>query len=240
MSDTTAGVSALYLEALTRPAGSYDTERASQLSGVPDRSLVRWASRGWIEADWHGRDWPWSYRDLVFVRLLAFLLARGMHNDRAVFHVNRLREKLTAVEGTHTFTADNLTVLVDDEDRDPLTHQGVFLDVRTALGVFDLSTLRPLREFRGREQKSEKRWRDYRGPDLRTPSPHTYISPWVMSGDPCIADTRIQTSAVWALHENHGLAPRDIRGLYPDLTAAEIRDAIQLESTLRRVDTVAA
>jgi uncharacterized protein (DUF433 family) len=72
------------------------------------------------------------------------------------------------------------------------------------------------------------------GPDLVTPSPYTFISPWVMAGEPCIDQTRVPTATVYALRAERGLDEGRIVALYPALTAESVEDAWSLESRLRR------
>jgi uncharacterized protein (DUF433 family) len=68
---------------------------------------------------------------------------------------------------------------------------------------------------------------------LINPSEHTFISPWIMAGDPCIRDTRIPTASIFAMRTDRGLTNRQIVALYDDLTTAEAEDAFVLESQLR-------
>src|ERR1019366_9491412 len=71
-------------------------------------------------------------------------------------------------------------------------------------------------------------------PDLRNPSSHTRISPFVMAGDPCITETRIPTSSIHALRSERGLEVEEIIELFPGLSRASVVDAHQLEQRLRR------
>jgi uncharacterized protein (DUF433 family) len=73
------------------------------------------------------------------------------------------------------------------------------------------------------------------GPDLVYPSDYTYISPWVMGGEPCINETRIPTATVMALVELRGLTSGDVLALYPSLTTAGVEDAVALERRLRGI-----
>jgi uncharacterized protein (DUF433 family) len=70
-------------------------------------------------------------------------------------------------------------------------------------------------------------------PDLIRPSEHTFISPWIMAGDPCIRDTRIPTASIFALRTERGLSNTQIVALYDDVTMAEAEDAFALENQLR-------
>ncbi|HXH59107.1 hypothetical protein [Iamia sp.] len=85
MTATTAALTAddraLVLRALRYPRGRYSAERAHQLSAVPARTLHDWATAGVLVPDWFAaKPRGWSYRDVVYARLLAWL--RSKHMDR--------------------------------------------------------------------------------------------------------------------------------------------------------------
>ncbi|HEY8200560.1 MAG TPA: DUF433 domain-containing protein, partial [Actinomycetota bacterium] len=93
--------------------------------------------------------------------------------------------------------------------------------------TFDL--LEPIDEL---SRRGHRVW----APDLVTPSEHTFISPWILAGDPCIQGTRIPTSAVHALRGERGLSNADVVELYPGLTLEGAEDAYLLERRLRALD----
>jgi uncharacterized protein (DUF433 family) len=97
------------------------------------------------------------------------------------------------------------------------------------LGVFDL--LEPVEDLKG-NTKRQRLW----APDLVQPSEHSYISPFVLAGEPCITETRVPTASVYALYEERGLSNDDVSRLYPGVTAAAAVDARQLERRLRGFD----
>jgi uncharacterized protein (DUF433 family) len=85
----------LVARALRQPRGRYVAERASQLSGIPARTLHDWAAAGVLVPDWGGaRPRAWSYRDVVYVRLLAWLRSKGMDRASAAARVAQLRVAL--------------------------------------------------------------------------------------------------------------------------------------------------
>jgi uncharacterized protein (DUF433 family) len=94
--------------------------------------------------------------------------------------------------------------------------------------VRQFSLLEPIGELGGKARL----W----APDLVTPSTFTFISPWVMAGDPCVARTRIPTASVHALREERGLGTGEIVELYPGLTFEAAEDAYHLERRLRGQD----
>jgi uncharacterized protein (DUF433 family) len=103
-----------------------------------------------------------------------------------------------------------------------------FTDFFQLLGSFDLHE--PIKELRSSRRV------DVWAPDLVTPSRHSLISPWVLAGDPCIARTRIPTSAVFALRTERGLPIDAIVELYPGITHEAAKDVIDLEVRLRGID----
>lgn len=78
------------------------------------------------------------------------------------------------------------------------------------------------------------------GPDLVEPSRRTTrISPWV-TGEPCVRDTRLPTSTLYALHEVRQLEAEAIAKLYPGIDRSDVEDAISLEARLRGESSRAA
>lgn len=217
--------------ALRHPRGRYPAGRASQLSGVPRSTLVDWRREGNYVPDFDGASpVAWSYRDLVYLRLLAWLRQLGMPRQRASERVGAVRRLVAGGAEIRSIRTDGRTLALDDDgavqpgDRN-LSPFDEFLDL---LRPFDL--LDPIDELRRRG--SHRVW----GPDLVTPSEHTFIAPWVLAGEPCVERTRIPTAAVYALHEERGLSARDIVKLYPGLTVTGADDAYVLERRLRGFD----
>lgn len=226
----------LILAALRAPRGHYNCERASQLSGIPARTLRDWRQSGVLIPDWSdNRPFGWSYRDIVYVRLLAWLRGLGMNRDEAARHVSSLRSDLAAAEIDPTVAADpsvrsdGIVFLIGQEQGDRLTGQQVFDALVPFLNVFEL--VEPIEGVsRG------NLW----GPSLIRPSEHTYISPNVVAGEPCIVNSRVPTGTIHALHTERGLRVGDIGKLYPQLNRNGIQDAIALEGRLRGVHLEAA
>lgn len=214
----------LVLFAFRHPRGRYTTERAGQLSGVPARTLYDWAKRRVVAPDYPGRPMAWSYRDLAFVRLLAWLRQGHMERRKAALRVAQVRELMTdPAQQVSEIRSDGTIVLLGAETIDRLTGQQVFDAMVPFLSVFNL--LEPVEEL-GRRQL----W----GPDLIQPTKRTSISPWVMGGEPCVRSTRVPTVELYALRHNRGLRAERIVALYPGLDVAQVEDAIKLEERLCR------
>ena len=217
----------LILNAFREPRGFYSAHRAAQLSGVPERTVYHWATEGVVVPD-HGDDSPkaWSYRDLVYLRLIAFLRTHRVDLRAAADLVGHFRldfenDRVDVV--THVAAAQGGYALGKSMEVDEITGQNAFDIMADIAGHFDL--VAALDEHAREVQ--------LRGPNLLRPSGHTSISPWVMSGEPVVRDTRIATATLFALHEDRGLESSDIAALYPSLETGDVSDALAMESSLR-------
>jgi uncharacterized protein (DUF433 family) len=216
------------LTAMQHPRGRYSAERASQLSGVPTSTVYDWQRNSVYVPDFGGaKPMAWSYRDLVYLRLLAWLRQLKMQRPMAADRVKAIKAHVSSGHDLRVIMATSHSVVFDDERSDRITGENLlpFEDFTGLLSVFDL--LDPVEELGNRPL-----W----GPDLVTPSEHTYISPWVLGGDPCVENTRIPTATILALHEERGLNTAQIVELYPGLGAVAAEDAYTLEKRLRGID----
>lgn len=153
---------------------------------------------------------------------MAWLRSKRMERSLAARRVALIRALLAGEGIDPTVRSDGAIVLVGSELEDRFTGQQAFEAVLPLLDVFVLTE--PI-EGVSRSQL----W----GPSLVAPSEHTYISPWVSGGEPCIVGSRVPTAAVYALHIERGLGADAIASLYPGLEPAAIDDAVQLERRLR-------
>ena len=224
--------------ALRQPRGRYNAERASQLSGVPKSTMYDWRRDGILVPDFTSASPSmWSYRDLVLLRLLAWLRQGGMQRSVAAAKVDGIRRQLSEGVEVRSIHATKWDVVLNDthgdavaDDRDNLLPSQEFYSL---LGTFDLHE--PITELRS--SRHHALW----APDLVTPSAHSAISPWVLAGDPCVRQTRIPTASVFALHTERALSTTAIASLYSGLNAEEVEDVIELERRLRGgTDLVAA
>ncbi|MEQ1701237.1 MAG: DUF433 domain-containing protein [Ilumatobacteraceae bacterium] len=211
------------LHALRHPRGRYTAERAAQLSGIPRSTLYDWQRLHVYVPDFpNGHPMGWSYRDLVYVRVLAWL-RNDVKTPRpvAAARVRTLKEQVAAGRTVTVLQADKETLAADGNASDPVHGESrLFVDM---LHSFDLTAA--VEDF-GRH---ERLW----GPNLVTPSRHTHISPWVLGGDPCVENTRIPTSAIYVLRTERGLSADQIADLYPGLDPDKAVDAYELETRLR-------
>ena len=218
------------LFALRHPRGRYTNARTSQLSGIPGSTLYEWGRHGVYAPDF-GAESPkaWSYRDLVYLRLLAWLRQGGMERYIAAEQVSTLKKQVAEGRSVRRIYADRSTLIVDDEDSNRVGGVNIlpFDDLSKLLRVFDIAE--PVKELRG---KVGRLW----APDLVEPSLFTSITPWVMAGDPCVTNTRIPTSSIHALRAERGLNDAEIVELYPGLSIEAVKDADLLERRLRGID----
>ncbi len=218
-----ADVRSLVLRALKYPRGRYDAERAQQLSAIPARTLHDWASAGVLVPDWIGaRPRGWSYRDIVFARLLAWLRSKHMDRSEASERVRYVRELLERSDIDPSVHSDGTIFLIGNEGTDRFTGQQAFDGLVEVLDVFELTE--PVEGI----SKGEL-W----GPSLIRPSEHTYISPWVLAGEPCIEGSRVPSANLYALREDRGLDAAAISRLYERLSVEAIEDALEFETRLR-------
>jgi len=217
---------------LRHPRGRYLAERASQLSGIPLSTLYDWRRNEIYVPDFAAASpATWSYRDLIFLRLLAWLRQVGMQRPLASQLVGDVKGMASRGERIWQLRADRNTLLINEERTSRFSDLPNMLPFDTLfdlLSTFDM--LEPVDELRPRGR--HRIW----APHLVTPSPCTRISPYVLAGDPCVEKTRIPTSSVYALREERGLSSSDIVRLYPGLVADAVDDAYLLERRLRGID----
>lgn len=218
----------LVRQALQYPRGRYVADRTAQLSGVPRSTIYDWAREEILVPDFaQARPMHWSYRDLVFLRLLAWLRTLKMPREEASSRVRHVRALLEREEGDEATAvrSDGQVVLLGRESYDRLTGAQVFGETLSCIATIDL--LIPIDV----EELGRGRWW---APNLVRPSRRTFISPWVLAGEPCIAETRIATSTLLALHRDRSLSPSAIVDLYPELDEGSVEEAVELEDRLRR------
>ena len=212
------------VQALRRPRGYYDAKRASQLSGVPQSSINQWARTGMLTPDWNAlTPRGWSYRDLLYLRLFAWLRKKGMEASGVSQRVRLIRGVLAKEPIDPTVRSDGRHAFLSDETFDRFSGQQAFEGMTLFLSIFDIA--QPIDKV-----SRAAIW----GPGLVYPSTYTHISPWVMSGEPCVVRSRIPTSALFALRQKRHLPAEKIRLLYPHIEVEAIQDAIDLEERLRR------
>jgi uncharacterized protein (DUF433 family) len=214
---------ALVLRALRYPRGRYGAERAEQLSAVPARTLHDWATAGALIPDWFAaKPRGWSYRDIVYARLLAWLRSKHMDRATAAERISYVRALLSTEPVDPAVHSDGTIFLIGAESTDRFTGQQAFDGLVEILDVFELAD--PIEGVSRAEL-----W----GPSLVHPSAHTYISPWVLAGEPCIEGSRVPSATVHALSTERGLDVASIQRLYPSLSRDAIEDALSLEARLR-------
>lgn len=212
----------LLRHALRFPRGRYETARAAQLSGLPERTVYDWARNRVLVPDYaRAKPLRWSYRDLVYLRLLARCRAHGMGRDKASEHVKLVR-KLAASGSLQEVRLAGRGLLLPGETHDRLTGEAVLDDLAALTERFDL--LEPIEGV-----STGSLW----GPNLIKPSEHTFISPWVLGGEPCVHGTRVPTASVLALVQLRGMSTDQILVLYPQLTPEGVDEAVWLERRMR-------
>lgn len=212
------------LRALRSPRGRYPAERAAQLSGVPHRTVYDWqAKKIWVPDYAKASPMQWSYRDLVFLRLLLWFRRRGMDRPEAAERTRAYRRLIeSGAVDTTVIRSDGHGMILGGEDTDRITGESVW-----ALAVAMMEQHDLLEPIRGETDRPI--WQ----PNLRRPSDRTAVSPWVLAGEPVVRNTRVPTVSLWALRNQRALRPADIVRLYPGLTTEDVEDATELERRLR-------
>ena len=218
---------------LRNPRGRYSSSRAAQLSGVPQRTIYDWLHKGIYPTDYpDARPATWSYRDLVLLRLLAWLRQGRMQRPLAAEKVASVRTQLSRGLDIQRIHATRSEVLIsgdpDTRYEDDSERLLPFEDFYQLLNTFDV--LEPVEELRPGSRG------DVWAPDLVTPSLHSTISPWVMAGEPCVKNSRIPTATLFALRTERNLPVELIVRLYPGLDQLAVEDVTNLERRLRRDD----
>jgi hypothetical protein len=136
------------LLALRHSRGRYDNARASQLAGVPTRTLYEWRGSALYVPDFsQERPTAWSYRDLIYVRLTAFLRQGGMERHTAARHVNRLKNEVEHGANVEYIYASRDTLVVDLERTNRTTGNSL-LPFDTLAGLFRVFSLQdPIKEL---------------------------------------------------------------------------------------------
>ncbi len=226
-SATNSGERELLRHALRFPRGRYEAARAAQLSGLPERTVYDWARNRVLLPDFpHARPMRWSYRDLVYLRLLAKLRSLRMPRDAASQRVALVRH-IAAGGDVDEVHLTGRGLFLPGESHDRLSGEAVLYELAELTDRFDL--LEPIEGV-----STGQLW----GPNLVKPTDHTFISPWVLGGEPCIDESRVPTASVLVLVELRGMAPDDVLVLYPQLSAEGITEAVELERRLRSQQSV--
>jgi uncharacterized protein (DUF433 family) len=185
--------------------------------------LYDWATSGALVPDWmNARPRGWSYRDLVFARLLAWLRSKHMERSKAAARVTLARRLLATSDIDPAVRSDGTIFLIGDERVDQFTGQQALDGIARLLDVFELT-----------EPIDGVSTRALSAPNLVHPSDRTFMSPWVAGGEPCVIGSRVTTASLHALHTDRGLGPASIQRLYPFLQVDAIEDALTLEAELR-------
>jgi len=203
--------------------GVYDARRAAALSGVPQRTLSHWATTGLYKPSIspEPRTRFWSWLDLLALRTIDWL--RKPHHDEGlrrvpIASIRRALEELEA-RGLSRVDLHNLAIRSSEGE--------LFFEAGTNLVRADTSC-------QGAMPGVLKVVRPYQfGPDLLEPRPLLRIIPCRLHGEPHLLDTRIPSSAIYEL-DRQGFSLAQIQAMYPEVDAEAMRQAIDLEASLRR------
>lgn len=197
--------SPLHIENLC--AGAFDSAEMAYLGGA-SKSTVQRLSREGLEpriATGH----KWTFDQLITLRLIqAIRSRRRVFRDGARQLLARIEDLTVAsqVQEVGLDASGNLYIKEDDGYRNIETNQRTFDIVVTVDQAFQSF------QFGGGTV-----------PNLLSPGPRVAVHPQILAGAPSVREKRIQAAAVeWMFRER---GEQVLRSSYPELTAAEIRDA---------------
>lgn len=208
--------------------GAYSADRAAALSGVPRSTVHYWARHEILVPSVSAeRVMLWSFADLMGLRTIHWLRqpkrARdGMEIPRSTMRtVRRALRALRALD-LALFERGRPTIAVTREGDvllDPPVRGLQTVDGQRVMSDA-IDVIAPFETTEGG-----------RGPDLSAPRPLLRIVPRKLGGEPHVISTRIETQALQAL-ALRGFAQARLVKLYPELSAAAVADALDLEQQL--------
>lgn len=211
--------------------GSYTAERASALSGVPKSTVYYWA-REHILVPTVQDEQPklWSYADLMALRIIAWLRQPKADDDghtiprSSMPSIRSALGRLSALD-LSVWSRDGSRIVVDRSGELYTVEDGSDLVVGVDGQAASTELLDVLRPFPGGSSVL--------GPDLVRPRPHLRIIPGRLGGSPHIERSRVETRAIFALHES-GFPTDRIAAMYPQIAVDGLGEAIDLEVQLQR------
>ena len=208
--------------------GAYTADRASALSGVPQRTVHDWARKGILVPSVSAeRVKLWSYGDLFALRTIYWLRHPKRAGDGSLVPASPMPEVKAALASlaslqAELFEGDRPAVAVTRDGR--LVLRPIGHPMQTAGGQVLLSDaldlIAPFDAVEGGH-----------GPDLVAPGPFVRIRPRRLSGAPFVVGSRVMTEALYAL-ALRGCSVEDIHELYPELSREGIADAVRVEAQL--------
>jgi uncharacterized protein (DUF433 family) len=211
--------------------GVYTNERASALAGVPRSTMYYWARQGLLAPSISAQKLKlWSWADLVALRAMYWLRHPSPDEQRRATPMRLVRSLIERVEQEaslgEAISSGGLLLYADGKGTPHIAighmmvegsqrwHQQVQQEV-----MINLLSAYP---FAG----------TLRGPDLIRPRDGLRIIPGKLSGEPHVEGTRIETRILWALH-HRGFANEQILTFYPDVSAVQLTQAVDLERQLQ-------
>ncbi|MBV8986239.1 MAG: hypothetical protein JO248_17540 [Acidimicrobiia bacterium] len=143
-----------------------------KLSGIPRRTLYDWRREEAYIPDFDAADpTAWSYRDLVYLRLLGWLRQLGTPSPAAAERVRAVKTLVEKGVEVRHLRANGKTLLINEEQTSRFDEPNL-LPFDNLLGLGStFALLDPIDELRRRGRN--RLW----APDLVAPSDHTFISP---------------------------------------------------------------
>jgi uncharacterized protein (DUF433 family) len=209
--------------------GAYPADRAAALSGVPRSTVHYWArNKILLPSVSETKVKLWSYTDLMGLRTIHWLRRRkvtdeGWEVPASTMPAVRLALSVLRDLDLELWSAQGgPAVYIDPGGRIYVVPPTGPESVETGERPLDPDVFNLIAPFKTRTS---------RGPDLNAPRPHLRILPGKLSGEPHIAQTRIETTAIAALAER-GFDSKELERLYPQAQPVALVEAVDLERQL--------
>jgi uncharacterized protein (DUF433 family) len=202
---------------------TYSPQLAVKLSGATPYQLNNWRRLRLLVPEVHeGRPPVYSFRDVVALRAMVFLRAKTS------------AQKLRAAWGNLDMVA-----VADHPSQFTFGTDGKRIFVKTPEGdVVDL-TKKPghlVGEYSFEELFAE--FENFRGNTVvpfERPAPHLLVNPRTLGGYPVIAGTRVPFDTVALLVDDETVFAEDIPAMFPRVSVAAARDAVEFSRSLEAV-----
>jgi uncharacterized protein (DUF433 family) len=208
--------------------GAYTADRAAALSGVPKSTIHYWARKGILVPSVSPEKLKlWSYTDLLGLRFIYWLrqpkkVGDGRDVPRTSMPAVRRALAVLSELDIELFEHGKPSIILDRSGQIALLSREAtaLTPDHQLVAHWVLDLIAPFSLVAG-----------LKGPDLVRPSEYVRIVPTKLSGAPHIAETRVETQALYAL-EQRAFGVERIANLYPSIGRSAIEDALAVERQL--------
>ncbi|EEW50461.1 putative toxin-antitoxin system, antitoxin component [Corynebacterium efficiens YS-314] len=204
---------------------AFPIELTVALSGATKHQLYSWNKKGLLSPEISTdriEGFLWSFRDIVALR--TFIKLRSDHSLQAIRKaLTNLRElSLTEHPSTYTLTSDGTSVFLVEDDGKNATD---LLRERGQKIITNLDDV--LKGFRHPSNKGDV-------VDLLHPRKRLEVNEGKLGGFPTIRGTRVAYDTIANLIYDGEVRPKDVELYFPDVTAADAKDALDFYHQVER------